>query len=210
MTKPTREEVARLIVRRDKSFRDVVRLAGPPPARRNAPVEERFQFLVRSIVAQLLATSAANTIHERVIETCDGAVSVESILAAGPVTLKSAGLSRTKAEAMVDLAEHVRQGHVRIDRHGYMDDDEILAEVTSVRGIGPWTAHMYLMHTMARRDVWPAGDYGVRSGWSIVHDLDETISERELAREGDRFSGVRSAVAWYCWQAVHFARANYS
>jgi 3-methyladenine DNA glycosylase/8-oxoguanine DNA glycosylase len=89
-----------------------------------------------------------------------------------------------------------------------MDDHEILSEVTAVRGIGPWTAHMYLMHTMARRDVWPAGDYGVRSGWSIVHDLDEIISERDLALEGDRFTGVRSAVAWYCWQAVHFARAN--
>jgi len=208
VTAASREQVARDIVRRDRAFRDVVRQAGPPPARRNAHVDERFGFLVRSIVAQLLATSAANTIHSRVVETCGGDVNVSSILATGPVNLKSAGLSRTKAEAMIDLAEHVRSGRVQIARHGYMDDHSIMKEITAVRGIGPWTAHMYLMHTMARRDVWPAGDYGVRNGWSIVHGLDEMITERDLALEGDRFVGVRSAVAWYCWQAVHFARAK--
>jgi len=208
VTAASREQVARDIVRRDRAFRDVVRQAGPPPARRNAHVDERFGFLVRSIVAQLLATSAANTIHSRVVETCGGDVNVSSILATGPVNLKSAGLSRTKAEAMIDLAEHVRSGRVQIARHGYMDDHAIMKEITAVRGIGPWTAHMYLMHTMARRDVWPAGDYGVRNGWSIVHGLDELITERDLALEGDRFVGVRSAVAWYCWQAVHFARAK--
>jgi DNA-3-methyladenine glycosylase II len=61
---------------------------------------------------------------------------------------------------------------------------------------------------MGRGDVWPVGDYGVRNGWSIVHALDETISERDLARRGERCTGVRSEVAWYCWQAVHFARAK--
>ena len=65
---------------------------------------------------------------------------------------------------------------------------------------------MYLMFTLARTDVWPIGDYGVRVGWSIVHDLEETISEKELKQAGEKFLGVRSAVAWYCWQAVHFSR----
>jgi DNA-3-methyladenine glycosylase II len=186
----------------------VIGLAGPPPARRAARVDERFGTLVRSIVFQLLATSAANTIHARVVETCEGVINVTSILDTGPEKLKAAGLSRTKAEAMIELAEHVKDGRIQIARHGYMSDDQILAELTSVRGIGPWTAHMYLMHTMGRGDVWPVGDYGVRNGWSIVHALDETISERDLARRGERFTGVRSEVAWYCWQAVHFARAK--
>jgi DNA-3-methyladenine glycosylase II len=163
---------------------------------------------VSSIVSQLLATSAATTIHARVVEACGGDVDVDSILRTGAVRLKSAGLSRTKAEAMVDLAEHVRDGRIQIARHGYMSDDDILKEITAVRGIGPWTAHMYLMHTMGRADVWPVGDYAVRTGWSIVHDLEETINERDLVNEGNRFTGVRSEVAWYCWQAVHFARAR--
>ena len=204
----SRQDIARLIARRDGAFREVISLAGPPPARRTARVDERFGYLVRSIVFQLLATSAANTIHARVVATCGGSVDVASILNTGSKNLKAAGLSRTKAEAMTDLAEHVNDGRVRLARHGYMRDDDILAEVTAVRGIGPWTAHMYLMHALGRRDVWPAGDYGVRNGWSVVHQLNETISERDLRDLGERFVGVRSEVAWYCWQAVHFARAQ--
>lgn len=137
---------------------------------------------------------------------CGGTVHVDSILNAGADELKSAGLSRTKAEAMVDLARHVRDGRVDVARHGRMSDAEILREVTAVHGIGPWTAQMYLMHTMARTDVWPVGDYGVRNGWSMVHGLDEIISEADLRQAGERFEGIRSDVAWYCWRAVHFAR----
>ena len=86
-----RRDVARLIVRRDRAFREVVRLAGPPPARRSSRVDERFAFLVRSIVFQLLATSAADTIHARVIETCGGSVDVTSILDTGAVELEGCG-----------------------------------------------------------------------------------------------------------------------
>jgi DNA-3-methyladenine glycosylase II len=202
----TRDEIAQFIVQRDKAFRGVIDQVGPPPPRRAARVDERFAYLVRSIVFQLLATSAASTIHARVEATCGGEVNVNSILDVGAVKLKEAGLSRTKAEAMVDLAEHVASQRIRLEHHGRMSDDDVLAEVTRVRGIGPWTAHMYLMHTLARRDVWPVGDYGVRNGWSIVHGLDAIISEKELATKGARLGGVRSDVAWYCWQAVHFAR----
>ncbi len=208
MTHSTRDEVAKFIVRRDKAFRDVVKNAGPPPSRRRARVDERFSHLVRSIVFQLLATSAANTIHARVEDVCGGEVSVESILSTGPVRLKSAGLSRTKAEAMVDLATHVHRGAIRLHQHGRMSDDDVLAELTAVRGIGPWTAQMYLMHTLGRGDVWPVGDYGVRNGWSIVHGLEEIVSPVQLEFEGAKFDGVRSEVAWYCWQAVHFQRAT--
>lgn len=206
MPAPSRHDVAARIVRSDKAFRDVVRLAGPPPARRNAPVNKRFADLVESIVSQLLATSAANTIHARVVAVCGGAVDEDSILRAGADNLKSAGLSRTKSEAMVELAQHIKDRRIDIARHGRMSDEQVVREVTAVRGIGPWTAQMYLMHTLARRDVWPTGDYGVRAGWSILHDLGPMISEAELREEGERFSGVRSDLAWYCWQAVHFAR----
>jgi len=207
MPEPSRKDIAARIVRSDNAFREVVHLAGPPPARRNARVDQRFADLVESIVSQLLATSAADTIHARVVAVCGGAVNEESILRAGADTLKSVGLSRTKAEAMVELARHVTDRRINIARHGRMSDEQVVREVTTVRGIGPWTAQMYLMHTLARRDVWPAGDYGVRAGWSLLHDLNPMISETELREEGARFSGMRSDVAWYCWQAVHFARS---
>jgi DNA-3-methyladenine glycosylase II len=203
---PEREEIARTIVRCDRAFREVVRTAGPPPPRRNARVDERFPSLVHSIVSQLLATSAADTIHGRVVAVCGGNVSVDSILSAGIDDLKAAGLSRTKAQAMIDLAHHVKDRRIDVARHGRLHDAEVLRQVTAVRGIGPWTAQMYLMHTLARRDVWPAGDYGVRTGWSIIHNDEKLISEKALHAEGDLFNGMRSEVAWYCWRAVHFSR----
>ncbi|NNN07595.1 MAG: DNA-3-methyladenine glycosylase 2 family protein [Acidimicrobiaceae bacterium] len=203
-----RTNVAADIVARDRSFADVVQSVGPAPARRLIPVAGRFSSLISSISYQLLATSTARTIHARVIEVCGGAVSTESVLRAGPENLRHAGLSRTKASAMIDLATHVRDGRIDFAAHGRMSDEAIVAEVTSVHGVGPWTAQMYLMQTLARRDVWPVGDFGVRQGWSLLHHLDEIITEKELLLRGDIFVGVRSDVAWYCWQAVHLHRSN--
>lgn len=189
----------------DPAFAPVVALAGPPRWRR-VRVDQRFDRLIRTITAQLLATSAAATIHRRVVEACGDAVNPESVMGAGVDRLRAAGLSRVKAEAMVELAERVDDGRLRLDRHGRRSDDEVAAEITAVRGLGPWTAHMYLLGTLARPDVWPVGDFGVRHGWSLVHGLDEPITAAELAKAGEPFAGVRSAVAWYCWQAVHLDR----
>ena len=204
----TPSERAKLIVRRDRAFKDIVSVVGVPPARRSAPVAQRFAFLARSITYQLLATRAANTIHQRVIDVCGGTVSPASILKAGHANLRQVGLSNAKAAAMTDLSERTLDGRLQLSRHGRMSDEDVLADVSSVRGVGPWTAQMYLMHPLARHDVWPAGDLGVRNGWSILHGLDEIISVANLRGEGDVFVGTRSDVAWYCWQAVHLARAQ--
>ena len=203
-----RSRIAQDIVRRDPAFASIVSHAGLPPGRRPAPVAERFPSLIRSITYQLLATAAADTIHTRVVSACGGEVSIDSVLAAGPQVLRAAGLSRTKAAAMLDLAAHARDERVKLSRHGRMTDAEIITEVTAVHGVGPWTTQMYLMHTLGRRDVWPVGDLGVRNGWSIVHGLESTISEKDLRHRGDALVGVRSDVAWYCWQAVHLERSG--
>lgn len=199
-------EIANFIVQRDPAFAALVRVVGPPPARRNAKVEQRFAHLVRSITFQLLATKAATTIHARVEALCGREVTPTTILRVGHVRLREAGLSNAKAAAMIDLARRTHEGELRLDRHGRLHDDEILREVVAVRGVGPWTAQMYLMHTLARRDVWPVGDFGVRTGWSLVHGHLDTIDARSLNAEGDLFSGERSAVAWYCWRAVELDR----
>lgn len=210
MTQQSPQDVATFIAKRDKAFRPIIALAGLPPQRHRAsPVAERYPSLVRSITHQLLATSAAATIHGRVVEACGGTVSAETIMNAGTEKLRAAGLNRTKAQAMVLLAEEVLAQRVRLRHHGRMSDEEIVRDVVAVRGIGPWTAQMYLMSTLARPDVWPTGDYGVRNGWSLLHGLDEIVSEAQLRIDGERFVGVRTSVAWYCWEAVHFSkRAN--
>ena len=201
-------ERAATIGERDRAFAALIAHVGPPPSRRSAPVADRFSYLARSITYQLLATKAANTIHQRVIDACDGAVTPESIASAGHAQLRAVGLSNAKAAAMLDLSDRVLDGRLQLGRHGRMSDHDVLADVVAVRGIGPWTAQMYLMHTLGRHDVWPSGDLGVRAGWTQLHELDELVSEGELKRHGDVFEGVRSDVAWYCWQAVHLSRSK--
>lgn len=202
----TRDTIAQRIVHNDAFFADVVARAGRPPARRARPVGDRFPTLIRSITFQLLATNAANTIHGRVVVACGGDVTPTSLLLTPKAALREAGLNDTKATAMLALAEATRSGEVRFKRHGRMSDDAILRELTAIRGIGPWTAQMYLMHTLARRDVWPVGDYGVRMGWSLIHELPDMISEKDMRAAANHLQGDRSDVAWYCWQAVHFHR----
>ncbi len=205
-TKMAPKDIALAIGDRDRAFATLIDIVGPPPARRSAPVADRFGDLARSITYQLLATKTANTIHQRVIDVCKGEVTPESIAKAGHKKLRGVGLSNAKAAAMLDLAERARDGRLHLAQHGRMSDHDVLADVVAVRGIGPWTAQMYLMHTLARHDVWPAGDLGVRNGWTLVHELEEIVSEKDLQRNGDVFEGVRSDVAWYCWQAVHLSR----
>jgi 3-methyladenine DNA glycosylase/8-oxoguanine DNA glycosylase len=199
-------ERADAIVDFDPAFAQLVATIGPAPRRRSAPVAQRFSYLARSITFQLLATKAANTIHQRVIDACGGEVSPESITMAGHANLRAVGLSNAKAAAMLDLAERARDGRIHLARHGRMSDRDVLTDVVAVRGIGEWTAQMYLMHNLGRHDVWPSGDLGVRNGWTLVHELNEIVSEKDLRRHGDAFCGVRSDVAWYCWEAVHLSR----
>jgi DNA-3-methyladenine glycosylase II len=202
----TPKDRALIIGDRDRAFATLIDIVGSPPPRRSAPVADRFGDLARSITYQLLATKAANTIHQRVIDLCVGEVNPESITKAGHANLRGVGLSNAKAAAMLDLAERARDGRIHLAQHGRMSDRDVLTDVVAVRGIGPWTAQMYLMHTLARHDVWPAGDLGVRNGWTLLHELEEIVSENDLRQYGDVFEGVRSDVAWYCWQAVHLSR----
>jgi len=203
-----RDEIAQHIVERDPVFRDVVAVVGLPPARRPAPSADRFAAVIRTVTYQLLAGRAASTIHARVEAVCDHLVTPERLLAIGPTTLQGAGLNAGKANAMVGLAQAVVDGNIDFTRHGRRSDTDVVRELTAVKGVGPWTVQMYLMNTLGRRDVWPIGDYGVRSGWSLLHGLDDTIAEKDLRVEGERFEGLRSDVAWYCWRAIDIARAS--
>jgi DNA-3-methyladenine glycosylase II len=204
----TPTERAREIANSDDSFRALIEIIGAPPVRRSAPVATRFADLARSITYQLLATKAANTIHQRVIDLCEGAVTPESIATAGHANLRGVGLSNAKAAAMLDLSARALDGRLELARHGRMSDLDVLANVIEVRGVGPWTAQMYLMHTLGRHDIWPSGDLGVRAGWTQLHELEKLVSAGDLLRHGDIFEGFRSDVAWYCWQAVHLSRSK--
>lgn len=167
-----------------------------------------FVSLARAIVFQQLATGAATAIHRRFVEAIGGAVTADAILATAPETLRAAGLSTAKTASLLDLAAKVSDGSVPLVGIETLPDDEIVARLTKVRGIGRWTAEMFLLFELRRPDVWPVDDLGVRHGWSLIHDLPEMIKPKPLQEEGERFRPFRSVLALYCWHAVHVARGQ--
>jgi 3-methyladenine DNA glycosylase/8-oxoguanine DNA glycosylase len=190
----------------DPAFADVVARHGPVPSRRATPVAKRFATLASAILHQQLAGAAAAAIHGRVVEALGGTITAEGLLAAGHDVLASCGVSGPKRASLFDLAQKTLDGSVDLGKLGRRSDDEIVEALTTVRGIGPWTAHMFCMFTLARPDVWPIGDYGVRAGWTLLHGGGDVIAPRVLHELGEPFRPHRSAAAWYCWRAVEDAK----
>ncbi len=177
-------------------------LHGPPRLRRRSASGDRFAALASAIVYQQLNGRAASSIHGRLVESLGGVVTPETLLATGKTRLRACGLSAAKAVALLDLADKVSDGTVRLERIGRLSDDEVVDELVQVKGIGRWTAEMFLLFTLGRLDVWPVGDYGVRVGFARAWGLPEVPSASALSPLGDPFRPYRSVVAWYCWRAV--------
>jgi DNA-3-methyladenine glycosylase II len=171
------------------------------------PTTDHFGALAESIMYQQLAGAAAAAIHRRFLALFDGDLSPKAVLALPEKRLRAAGLSGSKAASIRDLAAKVADGTVPLERISRLRDDDIVTRLSVVRGIGPWTAEMFLIFQLRRLDVWPVDDYGVRQGYSLAYRLPGLLTPRQLAPEGDRFRPYRTVVAWYCWEAVHEARA---
>jgi 3-methyladenine DNA glycosylase/8-oxoguanine DNA glycosylase len=175
---------------------------GPPPARRRVPVARRFDHLAQGIVYQQLAGRAAASIHGRMVAALDGTVTAERVLATPEAELRACGLSGAKTASLLDLADKVASGEVALERMGRLSDDDVVAHLTVVRGIGPWTAQMFLMNALGRLDVWPTGDYGVRAGFARAWGMEALPGPKDLHGLGEPFRPFRSVVAWYCWRAA--------
>jgi DNA-3-methyladenine glycosylase II len=180
--------------------------AGMPPPRPG--LGDPFASLAHAIVFQQLATRAAAAIHGRFVQAIGGTVTAEAILATEVSALRGAGLSNAKTIALLDLAAKVADATVPLDAIAALADDEIVARLTTVRGIGRWTAEMFLLFELERPDVWPVDDLGVRHGWRLIHGDAELLKPRALGAEGDRFRPHRSVVALLCWHAVHVDRGQ--
>ncbi len=175
---------------------------GTPPRRRPVRSDLRFAALTEIIIFQQLAGKAAASIHGRLVIALGGEATPENVLATDPTVLASCGLSGAKTASIRDLAEKVVSGQIALERIGRLTDEAVVAHLCQVRGIGPWTADMFLLGTLGRLDVWPTGDYGVRAGFARAWSLAEIPTPKELALLGERFRPYRSLVAWYCWRAV--------
>ena len=189
------------VASRDPVMAALIERAGP--MRLRPPRDpDHFVDLAETIVYQQLAGAAAATIWGRVVALFPDGVTPEAVLATSDRSFRAAGLSGNKTASVRDLATKVLDGTVPLEGINRLPDEEIVARLSAVRGIGRWTAEMFLIFQLRRLDVWPVDDYGVRKGWAVAYGLPEPPKARDLLAVGDPFRPFRTVVAWYCWRAV--------
>lgn len=166
--------------------------------------DDHYGALLRSITGQQLSVKAAFAIYNRVLAFFGGKVPTpEQILAADPEELKQAGgLSRAKTSYLRSLAEHVVSGELELHKLNDLPDDEVIAELTAVKGLGLWTAQMFLMFHLGREDVMPTGDLGIRRAVMIEYGLDELPGPDELIAIAEPWRPHRTLACLYLWASV--------
>jgi 3-methyladenine DNA glycosylase/8-oxoguanine DNA glycosylase len=195
------------VASRDPVVADLVARVGPIRHRPRDP-DGPFAALVRMVCYQQLAGKAAAAIHGRVRALVPGPLTPEAVLALPDGALRGAGLSAAKTASVRDLAAKAAAGELGLATISRLPDEEVVTRLSAVRGIGRWTAEMFLIFELRRLDVWPTGDLGVREGWRLAHGLEAQPTPAQLALLGEPLRPVRSVAAWYCWQAVHIARGE--
>ena len=172
-------------------------------ARRRGRPADAYGALVRSIVGQQLSTKAAATIYGRLTELFGGRTPTpQELLDADPDAIRAAGMSRAKTAYLRSLAEHVLSGELELDRLDDLSDDDIVAELTAVKGLGVWTAHMFLIFHLNRPDVLPVGDLGVRNAARAVYGLEELPLPADLEELAEPWRPHRSLGALYLWRSL--------
>jgi len=193
------------VATRDPVLAKLVKQIGPVKHRPRDP-DGPFGALVRAIVFQQLAGRAAQAIYGRLRASVGDTLTPQTLNAASDSALRAAGLSANKLASLRDLSAKVLDGTVLLTRTSRRSDDELIAALVAVRGIGRWTAQMYLMFQLRRLDVWPVEDLGIRQGYGLAWNLDPPPTAKQLEPLGDRFRPYRSIVARYCWAAVPLLR----
>jgi len=186
----------------DPAMAATIATSGPCRLARRRTPGGTFAALAEAIVYQQLAGAAAAAIHGRFAALYGGRPTAAAVAATPPASLRSVGLSANKAASIRDLAARTLDGTVRTTGWRRMSDDEIVDRLEAVRGIGPWTAHMFLIFQLNRPDVWPTGDLGVRAGFARIQGLETLPTPRALAAAGDAYRPWRTIAAWYCWRAM--------
>jgi DNA-3-methyladenine glycosylase II len=196
----TLERARRSLMRRDRRLAPVIRDAGPCEM---LPSGDPYRALVRSVVFQQLAGSAARAIAQRLRARYRGRYPKPAdLLATRDAELRGVGLSRQKIAALRAIATAFDSGELSNRRLYRLDDDAVVEAVTQVRGVGEWTAHMLLMFSLGRPDVLPVGDYGVRKGAMRVYGLDDLPKPAELEAIAETWRPYRSVASWYLWRAT--------
>ena len=192
------ERAKRALSRNDSVMRDIIR-SRPKVflVRRGEP----FMTLARAIVGQQISVKAAQSVWDRVV-ACAGAVTPEGILLKKPSELRACGLSDRKTEYIVDLARRFAEGLVHPYRWDEKSDEEVIADLVQVRGIGRWTAEMFLIFNLLRPDVFPLDDLGLQKAIRVSYFRERVVSVSRMRKLGESWRPWRSVATWYLWRSL--------
>ena len=164
---------------------------------------DAYGALLRSIVGQQLSTKAAATIYGRMLELFGGhAPTPRQLLGADPDAIRAAGLSRPKIAYLRDLAVHVEEGTLELERLPELTDDEVMAQLTAIKGLGEWTAHMFLMFHLRRPDVLPVGDQGIRRAAQVQYRLRKLPDAKRLEKLAKPWRPYRTLACLFLWSSL--------
>lgn len=198
------EKAIQHLAQKDKILARLIKKIGPcdwKPRKSRSP----FETLVTSVAHQQLNGTAAMTILKRVKALYQGRKfpSPEDLLATPDEQLRAAGLSRAKIAAIKDIAAKTLSGVVPTSRAiARMENEAIITQLTTIRGVGPWTVEMLLMFKLGRMDILPATDFGVRKGFAVTYKLKDLPTPKELLAHGERWRPYRSIAVWYLWRSL--------
>jgi len=192
------QRAKRALARRDPVMGAIMR-AHPKVflARRGEP----FLTLARAIVGQQISVKAAQSVWDR-LAACVGDMTPQGVLMKKRPELRACGLSDRKTEYIADLAQHFADGAIHVHRWPQMSDEQIIAELVEVRGIGRWTAEMFLIFSLLRPDVFPLDDLGLQKGIRLAYYKGRKVSVRTMARLGETWRPWRSVATWYLWRSL--------
>ena len=196
------ERARRLLLRKDPVLAALIRAHGPCGLADGVRVDY-FSALVRSIIFQQLSTKAASTIHTRLVALLpDGRVTAPGIAALTEEQLRSVGISRQKSIYLRDLSGKIASGALTLEGVEALDDEGVIAALTTVKGIGRWTAEMFLMFRLHRPDVLPVGDLGILTAVQRAYGLRKRPTPERLRKLGEAWRPYRSIACWYLWRSL--------
>jgi DNA-3-methyladenine glycosylase II len=166
-----------------------------------------FETLVRSIVCQQLSGRVASVIYGRLHQAVAGQMTPESILKLRPARMRKLGLSTQKTAYIRDLARHTRDGAVVFEELPALSDGDVIERLTMVKGIGVWTAHMFLMFALQRTDILPTGDLGIRTAMRKAYGLPEMPQPSDMEQIATRWRPYCSVASWYLWRSLESTAA---
>lgn len=183
----------------DAVMRAVIKSVGPFTLR---PRRKRFQMLVRSIISQQISVSAATSIRSRLFALVDNQVEADRIAGLNDDQFRSAGVSPQKVRYLRDLSERVADGRLQLSTIGRLADEAVIEQLEEVKGIGYWTAQMFLIFALGRLDVLPFGDVGIQNAIHRLYDLDERPNRETIERIARPWRPYASVASWYCWRSL--------